>query len=389
MKACMLTYSFYENDGRVKRYAETLASRGDWVDVISLRKEGQSSFEITKGVNVYRIQDRTTDENGKFSYLERILRFLITSSIFLSKQHIKEKYQLVHAHSIPDFEIFAAFLPRFAGCKLILDIHDIVPELYASKFCCSHNGVLFRTLTAIEKLSCAFADRVIVSNHIWEAKLRSRSVGSNKCITFLNYPDPDIFHLKTRTRKDGKFIMMYPGTLNWHQGLDIAIEAFATVADQIPETEFHIYGRGNVLNSLKQMVNSKNLQKRVLFKSALPIEEIAELMANADLGIIPKRNDPFGGEAFSTKSLEFMSLGIPLVMSETKIDKYYFSDSVVKFFEPENVSALALAMLEMTRNEEMRRKLSENALRFAQDFSWKKKKQEYIDLVDSLTGKQN
>lgn len=381
----MLTYSFYENDGRVKRYAETLADRGDNVDVISLRKRGQPSFENHKGVNIHRIQERIPDEKGGFSYLGRIVRFLVHSSFFLSMQNRRDPYQLVHAHSIPDFEVFAAFLPKLSGCRLILDIHDIVPELYVSKFGCRSNGPLFRALAVIEKLSCAFADHVIISNHIWEEKLLTRSVRRDKSDTILNYPDPSIFYPRTKVRNDGKFIMMYPGTLNWHQGLDVAISAFGKIAAQAPEVEFHIYGRGSELGRLKELVKSKGLDKRVLFGSLLPIERIAELMADADLGVIPKRNDPFGGEAFSTKSLEFMSLGVPLVMSETKIDRYYFSDSVVRFFEPENVDALASAMLEMIQNEKTRRKLTANASEFAADFSWDKKKEGYLGLVDRLT----
>jgi len=380
----MLTYSFYENDGRVKRYAETLASRGDEVDIVSLKKTGQSFFERIKGVNVYRIQERISDEKGKMSYLGKLLRFLVHSAFFLSRRHLGKPYQLIHVHSIPDFEVFAAFLPKFSGSKLILDIHDIVPELCVSKFRSKSNGSLFRTLVKMEKWACAFADHVIISNHIWEEKLLSRSVTLNRCTTILNYPDPSIFYSRNRTRNDDKIIMIYPGTLNWHQGLDLAINAFDTIAVKVPEAEFHIYGRGSELDNLKKLVSSKRLQERILFKSHVPIENIAELMANADLGIIPKRNDPFGGEAFSTKSLEFMSLGVPVLMSETKIDRYYFNNSVVRFFEPENVDSLASAMYEMIKSEEMRKKISTNALQSVKSFSWGKKKQEYLNIVDSL-----
>jgi hypothetical protein len=64
------------------------------------------------------------------SYLGKIVRFLAHSSTFLLKEHVKHAYDLIHIHSIPDFEIFAAILPKLSGAKLILDIHDIVPELY-------------------------------------------------------------------------------------------------------------------------------------------------------------------------------------------------------------------------------------------------------------------
>ena len=69
----------------------------------------------------------------------------------------------------------------------------------------------------------------------------------------------------------------------------------------------------------------------------------ARHLANADLGVVPKRADSFGNEAYSTKIMEFMSLGVPVVVSSTKIDRFYFDDSVVRFFESGNADALATA----------------------------------------------
>jgi glycosyltransferase involved in cell wall biosynthesis len=176
--------------------------------------------------------------------------------------------------------------------------------------------------------------------------------------------------------------------LNWHQGLDIAIQAFSAIKDEVPQAEFHIYGRGSEMNRLEEMVVSLDLTDRILLKPLLPISKIADVMANADIGIIPKRNDPFGGEAFSTKILEFMSLGIPVIVAKTKIDKYYFNDAVVKFFGPDNPNDLAKSMLELVRNKHLRETLSQNAMKFVEDFSWEKRKWEYLDLVDRLTNKK-
>ena len=182
--------------------------------------------------------------------------------------------------------------------------------------------------------------------------------------------------------------MLYPGTLGWHQGLDTAIKAFAKIKDRAPEAQFHIYGRGTENDNLEKLVVSLNLTDRVFIKDPMPIDQIAEVMANADLGVIPKKNDPFGGEAFSTKTLEFMSLGIPIVLSNTKIDQYYFNDSVVKFFMPDNVDDLAECMLTMIENRELRDTLRNNALRFIEEYRWSKRKNEYFDLVDSLIQQQ-
>lgn len=126
-------------------------------------------------------------------------------------------YDIIHVHSVPDFEVFAAIIPKLSGAKIILDIHDIVPEFYTSKFNVSKSSIVYTLLMFIEKVSIAFSNHVIIANHIWEKTLISRSVNKNKCITIMNYPDPTVFRNKTVDKQDDKFIIIYPGSLNWHQ----------------------------------------------------------------------------------------------------------------------------------------------------------------------------
>ena len=152
----------------------------------------------------------------------------------------------------------------------------------------------------------------------------------------------------------------------------------------MPNAEFHIYGEGPIEKSLKDLVVQLGLEKRVIIKPPLPIEQIAEIMANADLGVVPKRADSFGNEAYSTKIMEFMSLGVPVVVADTKIDKYYFSDSVVKFFHSGNEKDLAKSITQLFKDQELRNSLIKNASIYAEQNSWDVKKRIYLDLVDSL-----
>lgn len=163
MKICMLAYTFYESDDRVKRYAETFTKRGDSVDVIVSRQKNLALFEEVNGVKVYRIQEREINERGKLAYLIRLIRFLIKSAILLGRKHLKESYDLIHVHSVPDFEVFASIIPKFKGAKIILDIHDLVPEFYRNKFNEGKSSILYKCLIFIEKVSIAFSDRVIIS----------------------------------------------------------------------------------------------------------------------------------------------------------------------------------------------------------------------------------
>jgi len=386
MNVCMIAYSFYERDSRIIRYAEALAKRGDHVDVIALGNSSLPAREIINGVQVFRIQKRTINETTKFSYFWRTLKFLAGSTVFVSYKHLISKYDLVHVHSVPDFQVFAALLPKLTGAKIILDIHDIVPEFYASKFHVGPESLIFKTLALIEKISGMLSDHVIIANHLWEIKLTGRSVAPLKCTTLLNYPDRSHVHLCSQSRRNGEFVAIYPGSLNWHQGLDIAVRAFAIAARELPHAEFHIYGKGPEETALRNLVKELGMLDKVIFKGFLPLDKIYEKMAEASVAVVPKRDDPFGGDAFSTKILEFMSLGVPIILSKTRIDQYYFKDDIVQFFEPENYRELAESLLLLAGNEEKRKSLSAAALQFVEDFYWDKRKSDYFSLVDKLTG---
>lgn len=387
MRACLLAYTFYESDFRVLRYAEALARRGDQVDVIVLRSPTRGFHEEINGVHVYRVQRRLRNEKGKISYLFRIIKFLLKSSLLLSWRHMKHPYDLVHVHSVPDLLVFAAIVPKLFGAKIMLDIHDILPEFYASKFSRGQKGVLFKLLVLVERVSSGFADHVIIANHIWEKKLIARSVKPAKLTTLINYPDSSIFFPRKRTREDNEFKMLYPGSVSWHQGLDIAVRALALIKDKAPHASLHIYGNGTHWSYIEKLISQLGLGDRVFLKPGMPLRDLAEVVAQADLGIIPKRNDPFGGEAFSTKSLEFMASGVPIIVSKTKVDQYYFDESLVKFFEPENVEDLADAMLTMVRDKSLRDRLSKNGLEFVKKNTWGEKKEEYLKLVNGLCQK--
>jgi glycosyltransferase involved in cell wall biosynthesis len=381
----MLAYTFYENDGRVLRYAEALTHDGARVDAIVLRREGQATEDSIHGVRVLRIQERQKNEPGKYTHLARVLRFFFRSMIEVTRRHAEDPYDIIHVHSVPDFEIFAAFVPKLLGAKLVLDIHDIVPEFYAAKFKVSEQSAVFAVLKWIEHRSASFADHVIVANDLWLHKIAQRSSPRHKCSALINYPDADIFAPSLRDRAaDGKFIVLYPGTLSWHQGLDLAINALSKVKDQAPGMQIHIYGEGSARDALAALIDELDLADRIFIRPPLPIHQIANVMANADLGVVPKRNDAFGGDAFSTKTLEFMSLGVPLVVANTRVDRYYFNDSLVRFFRAGDIEDLARALLDAYTDPARSAGFASRALDFAGENSWGQKKSEYLDIVERL-----
>ena len=386
-RICMIGHANYASDNRIRRYAESLAARGDLVDVVALRSsEPEATYEL-KGVTVYGIQHRTNNETGKWSYAWQLLRFLYSSFIFVSRRHHKIRYDLIHVHNVPGFLVFAALYPKWTGAKLILDIHDVVPELFEGKFNSQPDSKYIKILRILEWLSARFSDHVIISNHLWQKRLIERSVSGDKCSVLINHVDPAVFYRRERTRADGKLILLLPDSFQAHQGLDVAIRALARLKDILPNCELHFYGGGGGRDSqstLEKLASELGLNGRIRFCGVVPLDQIPQVMANADIGVVPKRADTFGNEAYSTKIMEFMSQGIPVVASRTAIDTYYFDNETVCFFKSGDDQAMAEALVKVITDPDLRKRLSQNGLDYATRNSWNSKKAEYLSLVDSL-----
>ena len=179
--------------------------------------------------------------------------------------------------------------------------------------------------------------------------------------------------------------MLFPGGLQWHQGVDIALRAFKIVTIRLPNAEFHIYGEGIMKPALIRLAHELGFNGHVCFFPPVSVNEVAHIMANADIGVVPKRADSFGNEAYSTKIMEFMSEGVPVVVSKTAIDMYYFNSSVVRFFESGDVQSLAEAIIDVLVETELRQTLIKNAYQYVSQNNWATKRKDYLNLIDALT----
>ena len=173
---------------------------GHTVDAIAIKHRGEVSFTRVDEVNVYRIKTREKDEKSKWNYMFRLLDFFLRSFFVVTYLHLRRKYDIIHVHNIPDFEIFSTVIPKLTGAKIVLDIHDILPEFFMSKFNSGTDSIFFKLLVLQEKISASFADHVIISNDLWREKIIKRSVREDKCTTILNYTDTSAFYPRKREK---------------------------------------------------------------------------------------------------------------------------------------------------------------------------------------------
>ena len=381
----MIVYGFYEFDGRVQRAATALKEKGYKVDVISLKWKNEENFSVYDGIKVHKILTRNFREIRAADYLLQSILFFSLATFITSYLYIREKYDLIYVNNIPDFLVFVTVLPKIFGSKIILDIHDLVPEFAIQKFYLSENHVAVKILKAIERISCLYAHRVITVTDLWKRRLISRGIPENKCTVITNEPNLKLFYTQNIICKDNKkFILVYHGNLSEQNGLDVLIKSINIIRDSIPSLQLFIIGETRKNNNFIELIKKLELSEHVIIHSSIPHSEIPKLLLKADIGIDPKKDGVYSGETLSVKVMEYMALGIPAIVSRTKASNSYFNDSIVEFFESENEVDLANKILKLYNDSKRRQELVIAANKYIKEHNWDNNKPKFYSLLNDL-----
>jgi len=387
----MIAYTNYEYDARVRREAETLARIGGFrVVILGLKADKRPRSFKLRGVEISEINQKKYTGSDKLRYIFSYLEFLVRCFLRCTWLLMKGRVDIVHVHNMPDFMVFAASVPRVMGRKVILDIHDTMPETYLSKFR-NRQSLVFKLLDFEESVSTAMAHRVICVNHVQKEALARRMAEPEKMVISMNMPDPALFPGTTKQVapvrvKNAVFRMIYHGTIAERLGVDLAVKAVAKLVASIPQLEFHIWGKfGDELIAIDKLRRNLNLADKVhIVKGGVPLEQLPLKLKQMDLGIIGNRRDAATELMLPVKMLEYISLGIPVVAPKLRTIEYYFTDEMVEFFEPENIDAMSEAILKLYRNKELREKKANNAKIFLDKYGWEKHRYNLINLYRNL-----
>ena len=391
LKICMIVHNYYYDDARVQSYVESLTSAGHQVDVLCLRSRKNFFVNVKKGLRIFTIPLCRFDKNhGNYLY-EYGLAFTFYT-VWLLYLFIKKRHHVIHVHNMPDFLIFTALIPKLFGAKLILDIHDPMPEFYESKYPHKRNGIGTRLMLFQEKLSAVFAHKLITANSSFRNNLIKRGIPGKKVTVVNNIPDPKIFNRNCFHRrkyfKNGYFGMIYPGTVAPRYGLDTAIRALQFLKERIKHPSLVIIGtqtKDKYAMELAALAERLGVSKFVHFIPAVSLKAIPSYIIQADVGIYTARPDPHMNIAVPGKVIEYAIMGIPIVASRLKVLEELFSASAILLFEPDNYEQFAGCILELYNNPLRRQELVRNADKiFVSRQDWKKEQEIYFSLLKSL-----
>lgn len=382
-KLCMIVFNYYDIDSRVKRQAEFVADLGWEVDIIAL-KSRFSNLKKHENIKLYELL--VAKQRGSFiRYLFQYSLFSMLAFIVVTYLFITRRYCAIQVHNLPDFLVFSALIPKILGCPVMLDMHEITPEFFIYKYNISQNNILIKILKFIEKLSIGFSNHVITVNESIRDLLISRGISPSKISTILDSADERIFVAHEKKKDTSNFILLYHGTLTKLYGIDIAIKAISLIPEEKRKSiELRIAGDGPEEENLKKLTSELNLNGAVKFLGNHPLNEIPELLNQCDAGICPTTDNELTKYSLSTKLLEYVYMGKPVIASRLLTYQKYFKDSSLLYFNPGDEKDLSEKILQLSSGEELRKTLSANALESYKDMNWKSVKQKYFDILTGL-----
>lgn len=388
-RVCMVAYTHYQFDSRVRREAEALVQRGDTVDFICLEDDNGENPEYHNGVRLIKISSKRYRGSDAKMYLTSYLYFFMIVTLKLAGLQLKNSYQIIQVHTMPDFMVFVAILPKLLGAKVVLDVHDLMPELYQSKFGFSETHFLIRFITWIERISIGFANRAIAVHKPHLDALCRHGNPAEKFTLLLNLPDMKIFGNGVDDLPETKisFDLIYHGTVSSRHGLEFAIQAVLALREKIKGLKLSIIGEGDDISRLTHMVEELDVLDHVHIRKSVPLDELVGQIKSADVGVIPLLYDDFTKYMLPVKLLEYVALEIPVICTRTETIETYFDNSMIQYFSSGNAAELADDILFLYQNPERRRELVANASKFNQAYNWEKQKQSYYQLIDALLEK--
>jgi glycosyltransferase involved in cell wall biosynthesis len=378
----MIAYTTYVNDARVKRHARALADRGDHIDLLCLDNP-QSGLRA--GVNVIGLKIRQYRGDRPASYLRSYIRFFATASKTALKLGLGRPYDVIIVCTMPDAAVLCALPLKFLGSRVLLDIHDTMPELYREKFRGRRGAFGAHVLGIVELASTWFADRVLAVHELHRLRLKRAGVKAEKIAVVLNVPDQRIFNAsRPAVVSREEFTVVCHGTITERLGLDVAIRAMAILRPSWPQVKLLAIGAGDYLEECKSLAARLELTDTVRFHAPVALEQLPELLRPAALGLVPNRASSATHLMLPVKLLEYAALGVPVVAARLQTIEHYFSEAAVRFFEPGDPADLAAAIADLNLHPHRREQLSENAIRTMQLISWPQQRDHYYEAIDSL-----
>lgn len=304
-------------DRRVWQECRALTGAGWAMTVIcpqGTRRDTEPHVSL-EGIEIYRYP-LVTATGGPVGYLREYSTALVRTRRIALRLARKAPFDVVQACNPPDILLPSVrSLKTKHGARFVFDHHDLVPELYESRFDRGRD-VLYRLTLRAERRTFDLADVVIATNESYRDVALSRG-GKRPEDVFVVRSAPDLGRFRRvepdpSLRQGHERLVAYLGVMGPQDGVDHALRALATIAHRTDWFALFV-GEGDVQVAMKELSRELGLGDRVEFTGRLPDDDVRRILSTADVGLAPDPKNPLNDVSTMNKILEYMAMGCPVV----------------------------------------------------------------------------
>lgn len=368
-------------DRRVWQEARSLRAAGFGVTVICPQgeKHDRERHAVIDGVEIHRYPLHAA-VGRPFSYAKEYTSAVSRTFALRRALERHSRFDVVHACNPPDGLILTALPSRWRGAATIFDQHDLVPELYVSRF--GKRGLLHRATVIAERLAFALADVVLSPNESYrrvaierggkqpEDVFVVRSAPDLQCFR-MGAPDPSL-------RGSKRFLLAYLGVMGPQDGVDHALRALAVLQRKRNDWHAIFIGAGDVFAEMKALADRLGLDGAVQFTGRIPDDDVIRILSTADVCLAPDPKNPLNDVSTMNKIIEYMALSRPIVSYDLVEARVSAGDAAL-YAAPNDVDDFARCVDALLDSSPLRERMGRvGRQRVERDLSWSRSEQQLL-----------
>ena len=384
-------------DRRVWQESRALVDAGYRVTVVCPQGTKQDTErEVTiDGVHILRYPLRAA-AGGPLGYLREYSVALWHTTRLALQVRRRERVDVVHSCNPPDlFFIVAVILRLLDGTRSVFDQHDLVPELFLSRFSSGAKVLLYWLTLFLERLTFICADAVISTNESYRRVAIDRGkVPPERVSVVRSAPDLSRFVQRDADptlRRGKRFLAAYLGVMGPQDGVDYALRAIAHLRNEIGrvDTHFIFMGAGDAFDDMVALSEQLGISDIVEFTGRVPDDYVQRCLSSADVCLSPDPRNPLNDVSTMNKVVEYMAMVKPLVSFDLVEARVSAGEAAV-YVTANDEAAFAAALDDLLDDPDRRAEMGRIGRKRVEDeLSWDTSRQNLLRFYEGVFARMN
>jgi glycogen(starch) synthase len=368
----------------VRKLSEGLVDLGIDVHVLTRGGEESPAEERAGGVAIHRVREptRPTDLGEFVAWVERMNSDMLAAGVALGDLF---DFDLVHGHDWLVANACDHLAKRFR-CPLVTTIHatehgrhqgwvEVHPQSYI------HGVERWITNRAERVIACSYYMREQIADIFGVEEEKVSVIPNGIDPADLVPQDPaELVRLRSEFANAEQRLVLLIGRLVYEKGFQLALEAMPRVIEALPGTRFLVAGSGTHEQELRRQAANLGLMEHGTFLGWIGDDVLHSLYPISDLTVVPSIYEPFGLVA-----LEAMASGCPCIVADTGgLREVVPREEVGLRFRPRDPQALAEVAIRVLSNDDLGRRLVEEAYEHVRRFDWVDVAERTLDLYERV-----